>query len=86
MTWHRLMNIRETNDWDQETFDLVAEASQAGITLGSSFKIKFQQHDNFPIPSDGYVYDEIQISTSSYQGDGVTCEQIQCRMVSDCVG
>ena len=31
------------------------------MILGPNFKIKFQQYDNFPMPTDGRGYDNIQI-------------------------
>ena len=39
-----------------------AEAANAGIALGAGFQIKFQQYDNFPLPTDGRGWDEITIS------------------------
>ena len=43
------------------TIDLVAVAAEYNWTLGSSFRIKFQQYDNSPLPADGLGFDEIAI-------------------------
>ncbi len=49
--------------WIQQNVDLVAAANAAGISLNSNFRIRFQQFDNNPIPTDGRGYDEISILT-----------------------
>ena len=54
-----------------------------GIGLGTDFKVKFQQYDNFPIPTDGRGYDEIQIVGGPFRGVGVQCAQIQCHAAAD---
>lgn len=36
-------------------------ATANGLTYNSTFKIKFQQYDNYPIPADGFVFDDISL-------------------------
>ena len=69
MTWHPVWNFSGSNSWQQFTIDLAAEAATHGITLGSDFKIKFQQYDNLTISSDGLGYDEIAITTPAAAED-----------------
>ena len=65
--WHRIFNpaSQTAGVWQPVTVDLVIAAANAGITLGSTFQIKFQQFDNFPLPTDGRGYDEISITSTS---------------------
>ncbi len=51
------------------SFDLLAIAEEAGITLGNNFQIKFQQYDNWPFDDDGRAYDDIQIIPRQAAGD-----------------
>src|SRR5262249_6342233 len=60
--WHTVLNAPLDSSWTTATFDLVAAAAAAGMTLSSNFQIKFQQYDNFDYPTDGRAYDNIQIS------------------------
>lgn len=39
-------------------------ASENGLELSNTFVIKFQQMDNYYIPSDGFAYDNIAVGTS----------------------
>ena len=36
-------------------------AASNGLTYTSTFKIKFQQYDNYPIPTDGFAFDAISL-------------------------
>ncbi|MEN6449292.1 MAG: M36 family metallopeptidase, partial [Thermoguttaceae bacterium] len=65
VTWHPVWNgtSQTSGAWQQVTVDLAAQAASHGITLGSSFKIKFQQYDNYMIATDGRGYDQIVITT-----------------------
>ncbi len=64
INWHTILNASNSVSgvWEQASFDLAAEASAAGIALDANFRIKFQQYDNFPIPTDGRGYDAIRIT------------------------
>lgn len=62
--WFRVWSPTATQtaaQWFTQTIDLAAAASAAGISLGANFKIRFQQYDNNPIPSDGRGYDSIAV-------------------------
>lgn len=62
-TWWTIFNATSADStWTNTSIDLAAAAASAGITLGSDFKIKFQQYDNFGITTDGRGYDNISIS------------------------
>ncbi len=50
-----------SSQWLTQNIDLVAAASAAGFSLNSTFRIRFQQYDNFPVSTDGRGYDEISI-------------------------
>jgi hypothetical protein len=62
--WTRIVDLTEPNisgTHTQFTVDLIAAAGNAGIALNNSFRIKFQQTDNFPTASDGIFFDDIAI-------------------------
>ena len=69
--WHTVLTNTDSASgvWDFVEIDLAAEASSAGISLGSNFKLKFQQYDNYPYDSDGRAYDEINIYTEQASPD-----------------
>ncbi len=53
------------NVWYQKNLDLDALAAAAGLSLTSTFVVKFQQYDNYPITSDGMAFDDISVSAVS---------------------
>ncbi|HVX60745.1 MAG TPA: pre-peptidase C-terminal domain-containing protein, partial [Pirellulales bacterium] len=60
--WRTILSAPTNGTWMSTTVDLAAAAAAAGMTLGSNFKIKFQQYDDSPISSDGRGYDDITIT------------------------
>jgi M6 family metalloprotease-like protein len=78
VTWYRLTDLGiESPAWDYALFevDLDAAVASAGISYTSDFRIKFQQYDNYPINSDGFAFDDIEIVAppllcSDSDGDG----------------
>ena len=58
------------NSWQTVALDLDALASGAGLSLSSTFVVKFQQYDNYPITSDGFCFDEISVQPGSTGGGG----------------
>jgi 1,4-alpha-glucan branching enzyme len=42
--------------------NLSSAAAAAGITPGSTFRVRFQQYDNSPLPSDGLAIDDVTIA------------------------
>ena len=69
--WYTVLTDTDSANgvWNFVEIDLAAEAAAAGISLGSNFKIKFQQYDNYPYDSDGRAYDEINIFTEQASPD-----------------
>jgi subtilisin family serine protease len=53
------------NSWQLVTLDLDALAAQAGLSLNSTFVVKFQQYDNYSIPTDGFAFDSINVTAPS---------------------
>lgn len=62
VNWRTILSAPTNATWTNFSVDLVAAASAAGMSLGPNFKIKFQQFDNFAIPTDGRGYDNLLIS------------------------
>jgi len=53
------------NTWNNFTLDVDALAGSAGLGLTSTFVIKFQQYDNYPIATDGFAFDDISVTQQS---------------------
>ena len=65
IVWHTIWSEASANGlWTDYEIDLGQAASDAGIAFNDEFKIKFQQYDNFPRPSDGRAFDNIQVGGS----------------------
>ena len=64
VNWHPIWNASNVSSgvWQQFSFDLSAEAAEAGMTLGPNFRIKFQQVDEFSFGTDGRGWDNIAIT------------------------
>ncbi|MFP4440113.1 MAG: C1 family peptidase [Chloroflexaceae bacterium] len=61
-TWQQVFSFNNAPiSFTQETIDLDAAASTAGVSLTSQFLVKFQFYDNYPISSDGYAIDSVQV-------------------------
>ncbi|GAB4398894.1 MAG: hypothetical protein OHK0053_18300 [Microscillaceae bacterium] len=83
--WFRLIDLtgaNSTGDYQTNTFDLVQFASDNGLTLGDKVRIKFQQFDNFPIPSDGFAFDNIEVKGLSQKPVAV-CKNISIPLKAD---
>ncbi len=52
-----------TTTWQEIVLDLDNLASTYGLSLTSTFVIKFQQYDNYPIASDGMAFDDISVTS-----------------------
>ena len=67
IAWYRVVDLGITGtNWSYTMFeaDLDAAISAAGISYNSTFKIKFQQYDNYPIMYDGFAFDDIYITSN----------------------
>ncbi|MEJ2719894.1 MAG: PKD domain-containing protein, partial [bacterium] len=55
------------NVWNNFTLDVDQLAASAGLSLTSTFVIKFQQYDNYPIATDGFAFDDITVTEATLQ-------------------
>ncbi|NNF07708.1 MAG: S8 family serine peptidase [Candidatus Eisenbacteria bacterium] len=62
------------NTWQNFTLDLDALASANGLSLSSTFVVKFQQYDNYPIATDGHAIDDISVTSSGGGGGAISAE------------
>jgi Zn-dependent metalloprotease len=63
-TWYTILDAPTTpadGQWVDVSYDLNSVAAAAGITLGSSVQVKFQQYDNYSFDFDGRGYDSIEV-------------------------
>jgi len=52
------------NTWNEVTLNIASLATANSLDLSDNFVIKFQQHDNCMIATDGFAFDDIMISNS----------------------
>jgi uncharacterized protein YkwD len=75
-TWYRVQGLTVydgvSSAWKRYEVDLDAAAASAGIDYNGSFKIKFQQYDNGPVPTDGFAWDEISVAPDDGGSDDPT--------------
>jgi len=50
------------NTWNEFTLDVDALASSHGLSLTNTFVVKLQQYDNYPMTSDGFAFDDINVT------------------------
>ena len=65
--WYRIVSLTGANStslYSQKIFDLSAIAAIHGIVLGPDTRIRFQQYGASPIPSDGFAFDDIAVTSS----------------------
>ncbi|NOT34152.1 MAG: S8 family serine peptidase [Candidatus Eisenbacteria bacterium] len=62
------------NTWRNVVLDLDALAATAGLSLNSTFVVKFQQYDDYPISTDGMAFDDISVTVPSGGGGAITAE------------
>ncbi len=58
------------NTWRQVTLDLDALAASNGLSLTSTFMVKFQQYDDYPITTDGMAFDDVSVTVAGGGGGG----------------
>ncbi|HEY3215434.1 MAG TPA: S8 family serine peptidase [Candidatus Eisenbacteria bacterium] len=61
------------NTWRNFVVDVDALAAANGLSLTSTFVIKFQQYDNYPITTDGFAFDDISVTVPT-GGGAITSE------------
>ncbi len=63
VNWHPIFNAQSYfSGWDARTINLKDAIAGTGLTLNdSTFYIKFQQYDNFPLTTDGRGWDNIKV-------------------------
>ena len=64
------------NSWQLVSLDVDELAASAGLSLSSTFVVKFQQYDNYPISSDGFCFDEIDVVVDDGGGGNPNRAQI----------
>jgi peptidase C25-like protein/type IX secretion system substrate protein len=57
----RIYQLVNGSVWENLMIDLDAALNTAGLEYNNNFIIRFQQYDNYPIGSDGFAFDDIQI-------------------------
>jgi len=62
------------NTWRLQSLDLDALAASAGLSLTSTFVVKFQQYDDYPITTDGFAIDDISVTVAGGGGGAITSE------------
>ena len=69
--WHRLAGLRNPGAgvFSNVSVDVVAFAAARGLSLESPVRIKFQQYDDFPMESDGWAFDGVQLYDRSQVAD-----------------
>ena len=58
------------NTWTQFTLDVDALAAANGLTLSSTFVVKFQQYDNYAMTTDGFAFDDVSVTAGGGGGGG----------------
>ena len=62
-SWYEIQDLRTlSSSYSQITVNLDSAVSAHGLSYNSTFKIRFNQYDNYPISSDGIGLDDIQIT------------------------
>lgn len=63
------------NTWRLQSLDLDALAASAGLSLTSTFVVKIQQYDDYPVATDGFAIDDVSVTVSGGGGGGaITAE------------
>ncbi|MCX6950590.1 MAG: hypothetical protein NTV51_00135, partial [Verrucomicrobia bacterium] len=65
--WYEVQPLRTpalTNNWAQFTINLDAALAARGLNYTSAFKIRFNQYDNYEIPTDGIAIDDLVVTAT----------------------
>lgn len=61
--WYEVQGLRDlTATYAQRTVNLDTTVAVRGLAYGPNFLIRFNQYDNFPIPTDGISIDDVSVS------------------------
>jgi hypothetical protein len=61
--WYEVLGLRDlTATYAQRTVNLDTAVASRGLAYGPNFLIRFNQYDNFPIPTDGIAIDDVTVS------------------------
>lgn len=66
--WVRLVSLvgaNSLNNYQSFSYNLSTIAAANNMTLGSDVRIKFQQFDTSPVPSDGFAFDDVFVLSAS---------------------
>lgn len=56
------------NTWTYKTYNISSLANSNGLSHSNTFRIKFQQYDNFTISTDGFAFDDISVTGTMNSG------------------
>jgi len=79
-TFYPILEVRDSSYYKVNFFDLDYAASLNGISLTDDFKIRFKWKDDYPIPTDGFAFDEIKI----VEGDIPDMENLEQLQATQC--
>jgi subtilisin family serine protease len=67
-SWHEAFSFNGgPSDFRNDVVDIDAAAAAHGLTLNDHFWIKFQFHDDYGIPTDGYAIDEVCVNHGDWE-------------------
>gem|GEM_PF-1796474 len=70
VNWYEVAELRTlSGTYSQRTVDLDTAISALGLSYSSTFKIRFNQYDNYALSTDGIGIDDIIITGESFLGE-----------------
>lgn len=67
-------STREISEWQEVILDVDNLCAQHGLTMNSTFKVKFVQKDNYEATTDGIGIDDIRVYRAYVDPDGYTMD------------
>jgi uncharacterized repeat protein (TIGR03803 family) len=65
-TWYEARGLRDlTSGYVQYTVDLDAAIAAHGWSYNSAFKIRFNHYDNYGITTDGFAFDDVEVTANA---------------------
>ncbi|MBM3333086.1 hypothetical protein FJY63_00325, partial [Candidatus Sumerlaeota bacterium] len=63
VNWYEVHGLRDlTSEYQQRTVDLDAAIAARGLSYNSAFRIRFNHYDDYGITTDGFAFDDIEIT------------------------